>query len=303
MMMGLQMEKALLKGLHTMSDLDLEDVAKLLCEAELFASGRYWRPAKQTFIANLFFEASTRTRFSFEVAEKRLGLEMLQFDGDHSSTKKGESLYDTARTLESIGANALVIRHSQDAYFKELQGLTIPVINAGDGCGNHPTQSLLDLLTMKQEFASFEGLQVTIAGDLIHSRVARSNADILSRLGATVRIAGPNEWMGDFKHSYRHLSMDEAAKQSDVLMMLRVQHERHDGTTLFSKEGYHSTFGLTEKREATMRQGSIIMHPAPVNRGVEIASSLVECRRSRIFKQSANGVAVRMAVLKRALEA
>ncbi|GAF15167.1 LOW QUALITY PROTEIN: aspartate carbamoyltransferase [Bacillus sp. JCM 19045] len=290
-------------GLHTMSELSVRDVQQLLDQAEAFSKGDKWKPKTQSFVANLFFEASTRTRFSFEIAERKLGLEILQFDGDHSSIKKGESLYDTARTLESIGADALVIRHSQDAFFNELKNISIPIINAGDGCGNHPTQSLLDLLTIKQEFGLFQGLAVTIVGDLHHSRVARSNADILTRLGATVTIAGPREWMGDFHQSYRYISIDEAARHADIVMLLRVQHERHSQRDSFSKEMYHQSYGLTREREALMPRSSIIMHPAPVNRDVEIASELVECARSRIYKQSANGVAVRMAVLKKALEA
>ncbi|BAD64871.1 aspartate carbamoyltransferase [Shouchella clausii] len=300
-MLSAQIEKATQKGLCTMNEMGVSEVLDLLKTAESFAAGAVWKPRMQLFVANLFFEPSTRTRFSFEVAERRLGLEVLQFDGQHASTQKGESLYDTARTLESIGASALVIRHRQDAYFHELKGLSVPIINAGDGCGNHPTQSLLDLLTIKQEFSSFSGLHVVIAGDLAHSRVARSNADILTRLGARVSVAGPIEWMGEFTDTYTHVSMDEAARQADVLMMLRVQHERHDDNALFSKEAYHQAYGLTEQREALMAKQSIIMHPAPVNRDVEIASVLVECKRSRIYKQSANGVAVRMAVLKRAL--
>lgn len=301
--MGVHMYQTRPRGLHTMSELSVQDVNELLHQAEAFSTGDDWKPNTQSFIANLFFEASTRTRFSFEIAERKLGLEILQFDGDHSSIKKGESLYDTARTLESIGANALVIRHSQNAFFNELRNVSIPIINAGDGCGNHPTQSMLDLLTIKQEFGSFQGLAVTIVGDLQHSRVARSNADILTRLGARVTIAGPKEWMGDFHPSYRYISIDEAVKQADIVMLLRVQHERHDSGTSFSKENYHQSYGLTIEREAFMQRGSIIMHPAPVNRDVEIASELVECSRSRIYKQSANGVAVRMAVLKKALDA
>ncbi|WP_082676529.1 aspartate carbamoyltransferase catalytic subunit [Shouchella shacheensis] len=299
--MIVQMKPKMRTGLHTMNELSTTEIYELLHTAEAFTRGEKWCPQEQTFIANLFFEPSTRTRFSFEVAEKRLGLEALNFDGDTSSTQKGESLYDTARTLESLGAEALVIRHKQDSYFNDLQGLGIPVINAGDGCGHHPTQSLLDLLTIKQEFSRFEGLHVVIAGDLRHSRVARSNADVLTRLGARVSISGPKEWMSGFSHLYPYLTMDEAAKQADVLMLLRIQHERHGAEGDLPKAMYHAQHGLTLEREAEMKTHSIVMHPAPVNRGVEIADELVEGRRSRIFKQSANGVATRMAVLKRAL--
>ncbi|RQW20738.1 aspartate carbamoyltransferase catalytic subunit [Bacillus sp. C1-1] len=288
------------ESLYTMSQLQVDEVYELLHQAEQFHAGEAWHPKKQTFVANLFFEPSTRTRFSFEVAERKLGFDILQFDSASSSTQKGETLYDTVRTLQSIGASAVVIRHSKDEFYEELKDIDIPIINAGDGCGNHPTQSLLDLLTIKQEFGEFDGLNVTIVGDLHHSRVARSNAEILSRLGAMVSVAGPTEWMGDFQTRYRYVTMDEAVKGSDVMMLLRVQHERHGSGDSFSKEAYHGQYGLTLDRERKMKRDSIIMHPAPVNRGVEIDSQLVECERSRIYKQSANGVAIRMAVLKRA---
>ncbi|WP_017727233.1 aspartate carbamoyltransferase catalytic subunit [Halalkalibacterium ligniniphilum] len=291
------------RDLLTMPSLSIEDIKEILKQAERFIEGEQWFPHRDTFVANLFFEPSTRTRFSFEVAEKKLGLQVLNFDGEKSSVQKGETLYDTAKTLESIGANALVIRHSLDNYFNELKGkLSIPVINAGDGCGHHPTQSLLDLLTMKQEFGQFAGLQVAIVGDLRHSRVARSNAEALRRLGAQVMISGPLDWMNGYEELYPYVPMDEAVRKADVMMLLRIQHERHDGSKKTSVEAYHKEHGLTIERERSMRRGSIIMHPAPVNRGVEIASELVECERSRIFKQMANGVAVRMAVLKRSLE-
>ncbi|MFK3937011.1 aspartate carbamoyltransferase catalytic subunit [Alkalihalobacillus sp. NPDC078783] len=291
------------KNLVSVSDLTTAEVQALLNEAQAFADGKMWTPDTPKFVANLFFEPSTRTRFSFEVAQKKLGLELLQFDGETSSVKKGESLYDTIKTLESIGADVVVIRHPEDEYYaKLLPKLSIPIINAGDGCGQHPTQSLLDLLTIQQEFGEFDNLDVVICGDLRHSRVARSNAEMLSKLGANVWICGPRSWMNGFEDHYGYLSMDEAVKKADVMMMLRIQHERHDGNESFSKDQYHDQYGLTIKREQMMKKHSIILHPAPVNRGVEIADELVECERSRIFKQMKNGVFVRMAVLKRALK-
>ncbi|WEG15690.1 aspartate carbamoyltransferase catalytic subunit [Alkalihalophilus pseudofirmus] len=301
--MQMSLEKVSVRGLHTMTDLTLQEIDWILAEAEAFSKGMSWRPLNQLFVANLFFEPSTRTKMSFEVAERKLGLEILSFDGETSSVQKGETLYDTAKTLESIGANVLVIRHPQNEYYEEIKSkLEIPVINAGDGCGQHPTQSLLDLLTIKQEFGTFQGLRVVICGDLRHSRVARSNAEILTRLGANVMISGPKEWMEGFGSHYRYISMDTAAEKSDVMMLLRIQNERHQQNNELTNELYHSRFGLTVEREARMQKHAIIMHPAPVNRGVEIASELVESRRSRIFKQMQNGVYVRMAVLKRALE-
>lgn len=289
--------------LLTITELDNEEILDILHEGQLFLEGKQWTPASDKFIANLFFEPSTRTKFSFEVAEKKLGLHVLNFESQSSSVQKGETLYDTVKTLEAIGANAVVIRHPQDHYFDELvDGINIPIINGGDGCGHHPTQCLLDLLTIQQEFSKFQGLNVVIVGDIRHSRVARSNADVLKRLGANVFFSGPEQWMDDMMVNGNYVPMDEAVKMADVMMMLRIQHERHAFKMISSKEEYHALYGLTVEREEKMKKESIIMHPAPINRDVEIASSLVECERSRIFKQMTNGVAVRQAVLKRALQ-
>lgn len=288
--------------LLTMSELSEREISEILKDAEGFANGEEIKTTEQTFVANLFFENSTRTRFSFEVAEKRLGLDVLNFSADSSSVQKGETLYDTIRTLESVGTKAVVIRHEQDRYFDELKDqINIPILNAGDGCGNHPTQCLLDLLTIKQEFGSFEGLKIAIVGDIRHSRVARSNAEALTKLGATIYFASPEEWKDEDNTFGTYKALDELVPEVDVMMLLRVQHERHDHYETDIMKEYHEKHGLTVEREKRMKEGSIIMHPAPVNRDVEIASELVECERSRIFKQMENGVYVRMAVLKRAL--
>ncbi|MBE5103871.1 aspartate carbamoyltransferase [Bacillus thuringiensis] len=288
--------------LLTMSELSEQEISEILKDAEDFANGKEVKTTEQTFVANLFFENSTRTRFSFEVAEKRLGLDVLNFSADSSSVQKGETLYDTIRTLESVGTKAVVIRHEQDRYFDELKDqVNIPILNAGDGCGNHPTQCLLDLLTIKQEFGSFEGLKIAIVGDVRHSRVARSNAEALTKLGATIYFASPEEWKDEENTFGIYKDLDELVPEVDVMMLLRVQHERHDHYETDIMKEYHEKHGLTVEREMRMKEGSIIMHPAPVNRDVEIASELVECERSRIFKQMENGVYVRMAVLKRAL--
>ena len=290
----------MMKHLLRMNDLPADEILNILKDAEKFRSGKAEVQKTALFAANLFFEPSTRTRFSFEVAEKRLGLNVLNFDASHSSVQKGETLYDTVRTLEAIGANAVVIRHPEDEYFEELkEKVGIPILNAGDGCGHHPTQSLLDLLTIRQEFGKFEGLTVSIHGDIKHSRVARSNAEVLRRLGANVLLCAPDEWKDETYGTYAET--DEAVQASDVVMLLRIQHERHENQTTGGAD-YHRQYGLTLEREKAMKPKAIIMHPAPVNRGVEIADELVECRRSRIFKQMENGVYVRMAVLKRALE-
>jgi len=289
--------------LLTLTELSAGDIYEILFEADEFAKGKQWNSKEQSFVANIFFEPSTRTRFSFEVAEKKLGLQVLNFDASTSSVQKGETLYDTIRTLQSIGTTAVIIRHQEDQYFNELrEKVSIPIINAGDGCGHHPTQSLLDLLTIKQEFGSFQGLKISIVGDIRHSRVARSNAEVLTRLGAEVVFSAPTEWQ-DVNNSYgKYVHIDKAVQTSDVVMLLRIQHERHQESMGLTKEEYHQKYGLTLERERVMKEKAIIMHPAPFNRDVEIASELTECDRSRIFKQMENGVFVRMAVLKRALE-
>ena len=284
--------------------LSTDEIMEILKDANDFLLGKQWNLEKQMFISNLFFEPSTRTKSSFEVAERKLGLDVIPFDAGSSSVLKGETLYDTVRTLESIGVNAVVIRHEKDHYFDELVGrVGIPVINAGDGCGHHPTQSLLDLFTIQQEFGKFDGLKVAIVGDIRHSRVARSNADVLTRLGANVVFSGPKVWFDEtLLENGNYEEIDSAIETADVVMLLRIQHERHETSEDAVGIDYHQKFGLTIDREKKMKPKSIIMHPAPVNRDVEIADELVECHRSRIFTQMRNGVFVRMAVIKRALE-
>jgi aspartate carbamoyltransferase catalytic subunit len=290
--------------LLTMTELTNQDIETILADAQHFIDGGIWTPAGKTFVANLFFENSTRTKCSFEVAERRLGLDIIPFEVSTSSVSKGESLYDTVKTLEAIGVNAVVIRHQEDRYFDQLAGKTdVAILNGGDGCGHHPTQSLLDLLTIKQEFGGFAGLKVAIIGDIRHSRVARSNAESLTRLGAEVVFSGPQFWFDEeMQKDGSFENIDEAIETADVVMLLRIQHERHEDKTGMKAEEYHQAYGLTIEREKRMKMGSIIMHPAPVNRDVEIADSLVECERSRIFKQMKNGVYIRMAVLKRSIE-
>ncbi len=252
----------------------------------------------------MFFEDSTRTKTSFDMAERKLGLQVVPFEAMTSSVNKGESLYDTVKTMESIGINLVVIRHKEDHYFDQLENINIPIINGGDGKGNHPSQSMLDLLTIKQEFGSFEGLKVGIVGDVKHSRVANSNAQALRKLGAKVSFSGPSKWFDEgaiINGTYQPL--DELIQDVDVLMLLRIQHERHEAQMSYTDAEYHKRYGLTLEREKTMKPNAIIMHPAPINRGVEIDDTLVECKRSRIFTQMKNGVFARMAILKSELEA
>lgn len=294
-MRGITMNK---NSLLRIRDLSKEELMGILTDAQAFeVDKKDWRLPEEKLIANLFFEPSTRTHYSFSSAERQLGCNVENFNASASSLEKGETLYDTVKTFEAIGFEALVIRHKQDEYFKELEGVEIPIINGGDGSGNHPTQCLLDLLTIYQEFGKFEGIKVAIIGDIAHSRVAASNKEALEMLGAECVFSGPKEWA---REGFEYVDIDEAIKWADVVMMLRIQKERHAETMDMSDEEYLEKYGLNLERAATMKEHAIIMHPAPVNRNVEIHTDLVEAPNSRIFKQMSNGVLVRKAVIKRA---
>lgn len=289
-----------MKHLLNMKDLPNDKINEILNRAAEFEQKESADLKKPYTVANLFFEPSTRTKMSFEMAERKIGLHVLPFEAGTSSTLKGETLYDTVKTLEAIGVDAVVIRHEQDGFYEELiNRANVSIINGGDGSGQHPTQCLLDLYTIQQEFGRFEGLQIAIVGDIAHSRVAKSNAEALTRLGAHVTFLCPQEWQGDFQAVN---SWDDILPTADVIMLLRVQHERHDSTTDFTKESYHELYGLTKSRYEKLKKTAIIMHPAPVNRDVEIADELVESEKSRIFKQMHNGVFVRMAILESVLK-
>jgi aspartate carbamoyltransferase catalytic subunit len=258
-------------------------------------------------VVNLFFENSTRTRTSFEVAAKRLSADVINVSADSSSVSKGESLKDTAQTLEAIGADAIIIRHPLSGAPKLLaeQGwISASVINAGDGAHEHPTQALLDALTMRQGFGlqqDLRGLKILIVGDIRHSRVARSNILLLNLLGAVVTVAGPAglipegiEAMGaHVLHSFEQ-ALEE---KPDVVMMLRVQKERMHGEFFTSANDYSRSWSLEGDRLAMVSPKALIMHPGPMNRGFEISSEAADDPRSQVLRQVANGVAVRMAVL------
>ncbi|RYL95399.1 aspartate carbamoyltransferase catalytic subunit [Sporolactobacillus sp. THM7-4] len=291
-------------NLLSLNELSLQEIDHILDRAEEIRKmgNEGWLEPNHQLVANLFFEPSTRTRFSFETAEKRLGYQVLNFSSKASSTQKGESLYDTVRTMQAIGVNAVVIRHRQEGYYRQLAGsIHLPILNAGDGAGDHPTQALLDLLTIRQEFLLFQGLTVAIIGDLRYSRVARSDAEVLTRLGCRVLLSGPEEWKNDALPGER-TTVDEAVEEADAIIMLRIQHERHEQSMKMTKEDYHRRFGLTQERASRMKHDSIIMHPGPINRGVELDGELVESDRSRYFKQINNGVVIRMACLEWALQ-
>ncbi|ESK66351.1 aspartate carbamoyltransferase catalytic subunit [Abiotrophia defectiva] len=286
-----------MRNLVKMSDLSKEEVYDLIQRALELKAGASPIQRPDLIAANLFFENSTRTKHSFEVAQMKLGLQVLNFDASTSSLNKGETLYDTCKTLEAIGCNILVIRHSQEAYYQELEGLTIPIVSGGDGSGEHPSQCLLDLMTLYEHFGRIEGLEVVIAGDIKNSRVARSNYHMLTRLGAKVQFVGPQVFADPTLGQM--VDFDQVIGQVDVCMLLRVQFERHQEQVSLSQADYHTRYGLTPARYRALKPQAIVMHPAPVNRDMEIASELVEAPQSRIFTQMTNGRYMRQAILEK----
>jgi len=258
-------------------------------------------------IVNLFFEDSTRTRISFESAAKRLSADVINFSAKGSSVSKGESLKDTAQTLQAMGADAVVIRHGASGAAQRLADsgwISASVINAGDGTHEHPTQALLDAYTIRSKFPqyqdNFAGLKVGIVGDILHSRVARSNVLLLTKLGAKVTLIAPptlipvgvTDWEVDVSYD-----LDEVVKRVDVLMMLRVQSERMKDSFFPSEREYSRGYGLDLARLNALQEHAIVMHPGPMNRGLEISAESADSHRSVVLAQVANGVLVRMAVL------
>ena len=275
-----------------------EEFMMLVRRASDFKHGRDSFKSDRT-IVNMFFENSTRTKMSFEMAEHKIGMHRMNFDLTTSSVNKGEYLYDSVLTMQAIGADVVVIRHPDANYPDQLVNLDVQVVNAGSGAGQHPSQSLLDIMTIYEEFGDFRDLDIAIIGDIMYSRVAVSNMMMLNQLGANVIFAGPNQYFDKRYEKYGEwMSVDDAVKTADVVMMLRVQLERHpNGDKPFEKADYHEQFGLTRERFKTMKDHAIIMHPAPVNRDVEIADELIECEKSRIVSQMSNGVYARIAIL------
>ena len=294
------------KDLLSLASLSVDDIHLILDTAESFkeVSGRDIKkvPAlRGKTVVNLFFEPSTRTRTSFELAAKRLSADVINFSPSSSSVVKGETLLDTARNIEAMQADLIVLRHpSAGAADTLARGVKSSVINAGDGWHEHPTQALLDLFTIRGRGMGFPGLCVTIVGDVAHSRVARSNIYALTKLGAEVRVVGPPtmipchiERMG-VKVFY---DLDEALRDTQVIMMLRLQLERQGRALFPTIREYASIYGLTAERVKLAQPGAIVMHPGPINRGVEIAPEVADSISSVILDQVANGVAVRMGIL------
>lgn len=294
------------KDILDMASLSVEEIKAILDTAErMLEISR--RPVKKVptlrgqTIVLFFYEPSTRTRTSFDLAAKRLSADALSISASGSSLVKGETLLDTARNLEAMSADIVVLRHSSSGAPHLLaRHLKAGVINAGDGTHAHPTQSLLDLLTVRQAKGRIDGLRVAIVGDIAHSRVARSNVTGFTKMGAEVVLAGPPTMMpvGIERLGARVTHrLDEALEGADVVMMLRIQRERQQGHLFSTEREYAETFGLSERRLRRAHPDAIVMHPGPINRGVELDPALADGDRSVILEQVANGVAVRMALL------
>ena len=288
------------------ADLTKDDALLILDTAEELASIAD-RPIKKLptlrgrTVVNLFFEDSTRTRISFEAAAKRLSADVINFSAKGSSVSKGESLKDTALTLEAMGADGVVIRHgASGAPHRLANWVRGSVVNAGDGTHEHPTQALLDAYTMRRRLGDLDGRRVTIVGDILHSRVARSNVLLLETLGAEVTLVAPptlfpvavGTWPCEIAYD-----LDAVLPKTDVVMMLRVQQERMNAAYFPTVREYSRRYGLDGRRMAALPQHAVVMHPGPMNRGVEIAAEVADSPRSTIVEQVANGVTVRMAVL------
>jgi len=281
-------------SIDSLSDLQIADLLDSARAFSVQAGSSAQLAGKVVF--NTFYESSTRTAMSFATAAARLGAQPITLSVEHSSVKKGETLADTAATLAAMKPDAIVLRHRDNGAPAEVARLVdCPVINAGDGTNEHPTQALLDALTLLQQFGELNGLTVAIVGDIRHSRVARSNAKLLARLGVTVRLAGPPTLLP--AGSADDGNVEQAIAGADAVMMLRVQRERLSDELGDAPGEYLARYGLTEERLALAAPHAMVLHPGPMNRGVEIADAVADGARSLIRRQVANGVAVRMAVL------
>ena len=278
-------------------DFSIEEIEEILTDAEKFAKGGFHRILQDKIIITLFFENSTRTKSSFEIAAKRLGAEIVHLDVAQSSTKKGETLVDTASNLDAMGPHAIIVRHANAGVPKILSNHTkASIINAGDGAHAHPTQALLDLFTLKQHFGEVKGKRIAIVGDIKNSRVANSNIELLQRFGLHITLVSPPQFMpqSDLSSTY-HLR--EVIDNVDIIMSLRTQTERHSQQAYASLKDYASDFCIT--KELVGDRDIIIMHPGPVHRNIDIDDALLSDERCKVLEQVSNGVSVRMAVLKK----
>mgnify|MGYP000960504660 CR=1 FL=1 len=280
--------------------LAIEDLAMAMKKA-IKVDGYYPHLLRNKSLGMIFQQVSTRTRISFEMAAKLLSADTISFDAAASSTTKGETLRDTAQNIQALNADMIVLRHSAGGsplYLSRV--LDIPVVNAGDGAHEHPTQALLDVFTMREKLGDLKGRKIVILGDILFSRVARSNIHALTKLGANVTIVGPStlvpHWFESLGVKVSH-NLRSALEDADVVMLLRIQHERQGVSHFPSLGEYTSMFGLNKTRAEWLKPDALIMHPGPINRGVEIDSDLADSPRSVILQQVTNGIAVRMAVL------
>lgn len=294
------------KDLISIEQLPVEEMHTLFETADAFKKVLGRKTAKTPalrgkHVVNLFFEPSTRTRVAFEMAAKRLSADVTSLDMKLSSTSKGETLRDTVENIRALAADIIIIRHSAPgsaAYIANI--LDIPVLNAGDGAHEHPTQALLDCFTLREKWGSLEGRKIAILGDILYSRVARSNIWAMNKLGAEITLVGPSTLV---PHEFERLGVNvshdlqSALADKDAVMLLRIQHERQNASAFPSLNEYTSMFGLNKERLSWLKKDAIIMHPGPINRGVEIDSDLADSPQSVILEQVTNGLAVRMAGL------
>lgn len=294
------------KSLLGLEDMNREEIICLLDKAKEFQKvlsqkGSVLDLLKGKRIINLFMEPSTRTRVAFEVAAKTLSADIISIAESSSSLTKGETLRDTALNIQALGADAIVIRHSSPGSALFLsKTIDVPIINAGDGAHEHPSQALLDIFTLRENLGALDGKKITILGDILFSRVARSNLWGLKKLGASVTFVGPStlvpEGFEKLGAKVTH-NLHRALENADAVMLLRIQHERQSSSHFPSLSEYTKIFGLSSNQEKILANKTLILHPGPINRGVEIDSTLADCSRSLILEQVSNGVAVRMAIL------
>jgi aspartate carbamoyltransferase catalytic subunit len=278
-------------------DLTIEEINTILDDAKRFSDGRFDRILQDKIIITLFFENSTRTKSSFEIAAKRLGAEIVHLDVAKSSTKKGETLVDTAMNLDAMGPHAIIVRHENAGVPKILSNHTkASIINAGDGAHAHPTQALLDLYTLKEHFGDVKGKRIAIVGDIKNSRVANSNIDLLTRFGMEVILVAPPQFLPKTSLKTTH-NLKEAVQNVDAIMSLRTQTERHSSQNYASLKDYASDFCVT--KELVGNRDIIILHPGPVHRNIDIDDALLADERCKVLNQVSNGVNIRMAVLKK----
>jgi aspartate carbamoyltransferase catalytic subunit len=281
-------------------DFTKKEILEILADAKLFSDGRFEKTLKDKIIITLFFENSTRTKSSFEIAAKRLGADMVHLDVAKSSTKKGETLVDTAMNLDAMGPHAIIVRHQNSGVPQILANHTkASILNAGDGAHAHPSQALLDLYTLKEHFGDLEGKKIAIVGDIKNSRVANSNIELLTRFGMEVILVAPPHFLPKTTLKTTHY-IKEIVDEVDAIMSLRTQTERHSSQSYASLKDYASDFCITE--ELIGDRDIILLHPGPVHRNIDITDALLDDKRCKVLEQVANGVNIRMAILKKLIE-